>query len=72
MNALPGADVVVIDEIEPMGLYSPSFVDALRLALRYPKPLIETIHRGVSLYLLRRSRAINILKSYRLRLRTVT
>ncbi|MGO9645495.1 MAG: NTPase [Candidatus Bathyarchaeia archaeon] len=48
VSALSSADVVVIDEIGPMELCSPAFVDAIRKALRSPKPLVGTIHRSAS------------------------
>jgi len=48
VNALLNADVVVIDEIGPMELCSPAFVDSVTSALRSTKPLIGSIHRNAS------------------------
>jgi len=48
VSALSDADVVVIDEIGPMELCSPAFIDAVRKALCSPKPLVGTIHRSAS------------------------
>jgi nucleoside-triphosphatase len=46
VSALSRADVVVIDEIGPMELCSPAFVDAVGKALCSAKPLVGTIHRS--------------------------
>ena len=43
-RALSEADVVVIDEIGPMELYSDAFKEAVREALDSPKPVLATIH----------------------------
>ena len=44
LEALEKADVIAIDEIGPMELYSKEFVDAVRKALENVKPLIGTVH----------------------------
>ena len=43
-RALQGADVVVIDEIGPMELYSEEFKAAVAEALDSPRPVVATIH----------------------------
>ena len=43
-RALREADVIIIDEIGPMELYSGKFVDATARALNSPKPVVATIH----------------------------
>jgi len=43
-RAVEEADVVVIDEVGPMELFSGRFVDAVRRALRSGKPVLGTIH----------------------------
>jgi len=44
LEALEKADVIVIDEIGPMELYSKEFVDAVKEALESVKPVIGTVH----------------------------
>lgn len=43
-EALEQADVIVIDEIGPMELYSQKFIEAVRKALESSKPVIGTVH----------------------------
>jgi len=43
-EALENADFIVIDEIGPMELHSPSFMEAVFKALESGKPVIGTIH----------------------------
>jgi len=44
LNAIHKADVVAIDEIGPMELFSPDFKEAVVKALESNKPLLGTIH----------------------------
>lgn len=44
LNALEAADVVVIDEIGPMELFSGAFKDGVQKALVSSKPVLGTIH----------------------------
>lgn len=44
LDALENADVIAVDEIGPMELYSKEFVDAVERALESAKPLIGTVH----------------------------
>jgi len=44
LEALEKADVIVIDEIGPMELYSKEFVDAVKEALESVKPVTGTVH----------------------------
>jgi nucleoside-triphosphatase len=44
LNAVASADVVVIDEVGPMELFSASFRDAVLKALESEKPVLGTIH----------------------------
>jgi nucleoside-triphosphatase len=44
LNAVTGADVVVIDEVGPMELFSAVFIDAVTKALESGKPVLGTIH----------------------------
>ena len=44
LNALKNADVMVIDEIGPMELFSPDFKEAVMRAIESEKPMIGTIH----------------------------
>jgi len=48
MRALREADVVVVDEIAPMEIFSRRFIDAVRLALDSPKPFLAAIHMKTS------------------------
>ena len=43
-DAIERADVVAVDEVGPMELYSHRFVEAVRRALASPKPVLGTIH----------------------------
>jgi len=47
LNALKDADVVLIDEIGPMELFSESLKDAIRKAVNGSKPVLGTIHYRV-------------------------
>ncbi len=63
-EAVNEADLVVIDEVGPMELFSPKFVEAVREALASPKPVLGTIHyraRGPLLDEIRRSRSVVII-----------
>lgn len=44
LKAVEEADIVVIDEVGPMELFSERFREAVKLALRSGKPIIGTIH----------------------------
>lgn len=44
LDALENADVIAIDEIGPMELYSEEFIEAVRKALESDKPLVGTVH----------------------------
>ncbi len=44
LNAVTNADVVAIDEIGPMELFSPAFKEAVAQAIRSGKPVLGTIH----------------------------
>lgn len=44
LNALKDADIVLIDEIGPMELFSEAFKDAVRKAVNNSKPVLGTIH----------------------------
>jgi len=44
LNAIGNADVIVIDEVGPMELYSREFKDAVRAAMESGKALLGTIH----------------------------
>jgi len=46
LNAVENADVVVIDEIGPMELFSSDFTKAVMSAIVSKKPMIGTIHYG--------------------------
>ncbi|MDH5437453.1 MAG: NTPase [Candidatus Bathyarchaeota archaeon] len=43
-NAVANADVVVVDEIGPMELFSPAFKEAVTQAIRSEKPVLGTVH----------------------------
>ena len=44
LEALEKADVIAIDEVGPMELYSQAFVEAVKKALESNKPVIGTVH----------------------------
>ncbi len=44
LNAVADADVVVVDEIGPMELFSLAFKEAVRRAIESEKPVVGTIH----------------------------
>jgi nucleoside-triphosphatase len=44
LNAVADADVIVVDEIGPMELFSPTFKDAVSRAIESEKPVLGTIH----------------------------
>ena len=48
VNALTTADVIIVDEIGPMELFSPAFREAVVQALESKKPVLGTIHFRVS------------------------
>jgi nucleoside-triphosphatase len=48
LNAIDNSDIVVIDEIGPMELFSFEFRNAIKKALNVKKPIIGTIHYRVS------------------------
>jgi len=63
-EAIERADVVAIDEVGPMELFSHRFVEAVRRALASPKPVLGTIHyraRGPLLDEIRRSEHVEII-----------
>jgi nucleoside-triphosphatase len=44
LHAVADANVVVVDEIGPMELFSPAFKEAVSIAIESEKPVIGTIH----------------------------
>jgi len=44
ITALSNADIIVVDEIGPMELFSPAFKEAVNQAIKSNKPLLGTIH----------------------------
>lgn len=44
LHAIANADVIIIDEIGPMELFSPEFVQAVLKALDSGKPIVCTVH----------------------------
>jgi nucleoside-triphosphatase len=44
LNAMANADVVVVDEIGPMELFSPAFKEAVTQAIKSEKPVLGTVH----------------------------
>lgn len=44
LNAATDADIIVVDEIGPMELFSPEFKKAVDQAIRSSKPVVGTIH----------------------------
>ena len=48
VNALTTADVIIVDEIGPMELFSPAFKEAVVQAIESKKPMFGTIHFRVS------------------------
>lgn len=44
LNAVTDADVIVVDEIGPMELFSPAFKEAVSIAIESEKPVLGTIH----------------------------
>ncbi|UCE16987.1 MAG: NTPase [Candidatus Bathyarchaeota archaeon] len=44
LNAVANADVVVVDEIGPMELFSPAFKEAVAQAINSEKPMLGTVH----------------------------
>ncbi len=44
LNAVAKADIVVVDEIGPMELFSSAFKEAVSQAVRSNKPMLGTIH----------------------------
>ncbi len=44
LNAVANADVIVVDEIGPMELFSPAFKEAVSRAVESEKPVLGTIH----------------------------
>jgi len=44
LNAIKTADIIVVDEIGPMELFSQAFKDAVLQAVESTKPLLGTIH----------------------------
>lgn len=44
LNAIKKADIIIIDEIGPMELFSQSFKEAVDKAIKSQKPVIGTIH----------------------------
>jgi nucleoside-triphosphatase len=47
-KAIDRADVIVIDEVGPMELFSQPFKEAVRMALASSKSLLGTLHRSAS------------------------
>ena len=44
VTAMANADIIVVDEIGPMELFSPAFKEAVTQAIKSNKPLLGTIH----------------------------
>ena len=44
LDAIRNADIIVIDEIGPMELFSPAFREAVEQAVESNKPILGTIH----------------------------
>jgi len=44
LHAVADANVIVVDEIGPMELFSPAFKEAVSIAIESEKPVIGTIH----------------------------
>jgi nucleoside-triphosphatase len=44
LNAVADADIIVVDEIGPMELFSPAFKEAVSIAIESEKPVLGTIH----------------------------
>jgi nucleoside-triphosphatase len=57
LRAIDSSDVIIVDELGPMELYSTSFVSAVEKALKSEKPLVGTIHKRASHDLVRSIRA---------------
>lgn len=53
LNALEDADMVLIDEIGPMELFSDAFKEAVLKVVKSPKPLLGTIHYRVKHFLVK-------------------
>jgi len=47
LDAIRNADIIIIDEIGPMELFSPAFGEAVVQALESNKPVLGTIHFGL-------------------------
>jgi len=47
LDAIRNADIIIIDEIGPMELFSSAFRDAVAQALESKKPVLGTIHFGL-------------------------
>jgi nucleoside-triphosphatase len=47
LDAIRNADIIIVDEIGPMELFSPAFGDAVDQALESNKPVLGTIHFGL-------------------------
>jgi len=47
LDAIRNADIIIVDEIGPMELFSPAFRDAVAQALESNKPALGTIHFGL-------------------------
>ena len=56
LNAVKECDVIVIDEVGKMELFSPRFVEAVERALRSGKPVLGTVHLRATHPLARRIR----------------
>lgn len=54
LNAVKNADIILIDEIGPMELFSQSFKEAVEQAINSQKPIIGTIHFKASHPLIRK------------------
>jgi nucleoside-triphosphatase len=54
LNAIKNADIIVIDEIGPMELFSQNFKEAVTQAIDSQKPVIGTIHSKASNPLIRK------------------
>ena len=44
LNAVRNADIIIVDEIGPMELFSPAFREAVAQAIESSKPILGTIH----------------------------
>ncbi len=68
VDAIRDADIVLIDEIGPMELFSKDFIDAVQKAANNPKPILGTIHYRARHPLVRQMKARDDVKVFELTL----